>query len=153
MKPVCFMQHWAMVTARHRPLSELWLHMIPLGHMWYHDDVIKWKHFPRCRPLVRGIHRSPVNSPHKGQWRGAMVFALICAWRNGWVNNGEAGDLKRNCAHYDVIVIRLVNDGAHGIWNIRSREWPWSYAPGNHSHFCLCICPSCWKCFEHTEGI
>ena len=30
-----------------------------------HDDVIKWKHFPRYWPFVRGIHRSPVNSPHK----------------------------------------------------------------------------------------
>ena len=34
-----------------------------------HDDVIKWKHFPRNWPFVRGIHRGPVNSPHKGQWR------------------------------------------------------------------------------------
>ena len=33
----------------------------------YHDDVIKWKHFPRYWSLVRGIHQSPVNSPHKGQ--------------------------------------------------------------------------------------
>ena len=53
----------------------------------YHDDVIKWKHFPRYWPFVRGIHRSPVNSPHKGQWRGALMFTLICARINGWVNN------------------------------------------------------------------
>ena len=32
-----------------------------------HDDVIKWKHFPRYWPFVQGIHRPPVNSPHKGQ--------------------------------------------------------------------------------------
>ena len=44
-----------------------------------HDDVIKWKHFPRYWPFVRGIHRSSVNSPHKGQWRGALMFSLICA--------------------------------------------------------------------------
>ena len=25
-----------------------------------HDDVIKWRHFPRYWPFVRGIHRSPV---------------------------------------------------------------------------------------------
>ena len=43
-----------------------------------HDDVIKWKHYPRYWPFVRGIHRSPVNSPHKGQWRGALMFSLIC---------------------------------------------------------------------------
>ena len=45
-----------------------------------HDDVIKWKHLPRNCPFVRGIHRSPVNSLHKGQWRGA--FCLICVWIN-----------------------------------------------------------------------
>ena len=44
----------------------------------YHDDVIKWKHFPRYWSFLRGIHRSPVNSPHKGQWRGAMMLPLIC---------------------------------------------------------------------------
>ena len=48
-----------------------------------HDDVIKWRHFPRHWPFVRGIHRSPVNSPHKGQWRGTLMFSLICAWING----------------------------------------------------------------------
>ena len=71
----------------------------------FHDDVIKWKHFPRYWPFVRVIHRSPVNYPHKGQWRGALMFSLICVWRNGWVNNREAGDLRRYRAHYDVIVM------------------------------------------------
>ena len=61
--------------------------------------------FPRYWPFVRGIHRSPVNSPHKGQWRGALMFSLICARINGWVNNGEAGDLRCHRAHYDVIVM------------------------------------------------
>ena len=64
-----------------------------------HDDVMK--HFPHNWPFVRGIHRSPVNSPHKGQWRGALMFSLIC----DWVNSREAGDLRRYCAHYDVIVM------------------------------------------------
>ena len=72
---------------------------------FWHDDVIKWKHFPRYWPFVRGIHRSPVNSPHKGQWRGALMFSLICVWINGWVNNREAGNLRRYRAHYDVIVM------------------------------------------------
>ena len=72
-----------------------------------HDDVIKWKHSPRYWPFVRGIHRSPVNSPHKGQWRGALMYSLICAWMNGWVNNREAGDLRRHRAHYDVTVMKL----------------------------------------------
>ena len=71
----------------------------------FHDDVIKWKHFPRYWPFVRRIHRFPVNSPHKGQWRGALMFTLICARINGWVNNREAGDLRRHRTHYDVIVM------------------------------------------------
>ena len=72
-----------------------------------HDDVIKWKHFPRYWPFVRGIYRSPVNSPHKGQWRGPLMFSLICAWINGWVNNREAGYMRRHRAHYDVTVMLL----------------------------------------------
>ena len=71
----------------------------------FHDDVIRWKHFPRYWPFVRGIHRSPVNSLHKGQWRWALMFSLICIWINAWVNNREAGDLRRYRAHYDVIVM------------------------------------------------
>ena len=71
----------------------------------FHDDVIKWKHFPRYWPFVRGIHRSPLNSPHKCQWRGALMFSLICAWINGWVNNLEACDLGCHRAHYDVTVM------------------------------------------------
>ena len=70
-----------------------------------HDDVIKWKHFSRYWPFVWGIHRSPVNSPHKGQWRGTLMFSLICAWINGWVNNGDAGDWRRHRAHHDVTVM------------------------------------------------
>ena len=82
----------------------------PFPHYWpfvgpIHDDVIKWKHFPRYWPFVRGIHRSPVNSPHKGQWRGALMFSLICGWINGWVNNREAGDLRRYRGHSDVTVM------------------------------------------------
>ena len=73
--------------------------------LWLHDDVIKWRYFPRYWPFVRGINRSPVNSPHKGQWRGASMFSLICVWINGRINNGEAGDFRRHRPHYDVIVM------------------------------------------------
>ena len=70
-----------------------------------HDDVTKWKYFPRYWPFVRGFRRSPVNSPHKGQWRGALLFSLIFAWINRWVNNREAGDSRSHHAHYDVFVM------------------------------------------------
>ena len=81
----------------HETCARAWRHI--------HDDVIKWKHFPRNWPFVRGIHRSPVNSPHKGQWRGVLMFTLICAPIYGWVNALEAGDLRRYRPHYDVIVM------------------------------------------------
>ena len=93
-----------------------------------HDDVIKWKHFPRCWPFVRGIHRSPVNSPQKGQWRGVLMFSLICVWINGWVNNRDAGDFIRHRVHYDVIVMVHWND-THWhtpweLWRLRSpKTW------------------------------
>ena len=72
-----------------------------------YDDVIKWKHFPIYWPFLRGIHRRPVNSPHKVQRRGSLMFSLICARTNNLVNNRDAGDLRRHHAHYDVIVIIL----------------------------------------------
>ena len=70
-----------------------------------HDDVIKWNHFPRNWPFVRGIHWSPVNSQHKGQWCGALMFSLIFVWINDWVNNIEAGEWRRRRGHYDVTVM------------------------------------------------
>ena len=87
-----------------------------------HDDVIKWKHFPRYWPFVRGIPRSSVNSPHKGQWRGALMFSLICARLNGWVNNREAGDLRRHRAHYDVIVMYRQNKSINSWYSIIIRQ-------------------------------
>ena len=52
------------------------------------------------------------NSPVTGEFpaqrpvtRSFDVFFYICARINGWVNNGEAGDLRRYCAHYDVTVM------------------------------------------------
>ena len=94
---------YAIWSARH-PLR-LW--QSNTRQEYKHDDVIKWKHFPRSWSFVRGIRRSPVNSPHKGQWRGAFIFSLISGWLNGWVNDREAGDLRRHNAHYDVIVIHM----------------------------------------------
>ena len=89
----------------------------------WHDDVIKWKLFPGHWPFVKGIHRWPVDSPHKGQWRGALMFSLVCAWKNGWVNNRDAGDLRRHRAHYDVtVMIGLTGN----MQIIQLSRWWWS---------------------------
>ena len=61
--------------------------------------------FSALLALCAGNSPVPVNSPHKGQWRGALMFTLICARINDWVNNREAGDLRRHLDHYDVIVM------------------------------------------------
>ena len=81
-----------------------------------HDDIIKWRHFPRYWPFVRRIHRGPVDSPHKGQWRGALMMYLICVSTNGWVNNRDAGDLRRHHAHYDVTVMKYIFWKKKDIW-------------------------------------
>ena len=97
-----------------------------------HGDVIKWKHFSHYwRFVQRGTHWSPVNSPHKGQWPGALMFFLICAWINGWVNNHEAGDLRRHHAHYDIIVMKKQKTFLVWEWNI----------PGGICHDDYCWCP------------
>ena len=86
------------------------------------DDVIKWKHFPRYWPFVRGIHRSPVNSPHKGQWSGALMFSLICVWINGCVNNRETGDLRSYRTHYDVRGMKHRIIAGNYVWYLI--HWP-----------------------------
>ena len=75
------------------------------GKRWYgcHSENAWWRHQMETFSALLAI--CAVNSPHKGQWRWALMFSLICAWINGWVNNREAGDLRRQRAHYDVIVM------------------------------------------------
>ena len=82
-------------------VSQKWFYNFLKGY----DDIIKWKHFPCYWTFVRGIHWSLVNSPHKGQSHGALMFSLTNSWMKSWVNNREAGDLRRHCADYDVIVM------------------------------------------------
>ena len=111
-----------------------------------HDDVIKWKHFPRYWPFVRRIHRSPVNSPQKGQWRGALMFSLICVWINDWVNNGEAGDLRGYRIHYDVTVmlnflrIGLLLSEYLICWSISVKiEWQTSWYKSSKCTWCVWV--------------
>ena len=81
-----------------RKLSDIMrIHPSATISLQIHDDVIKWNHFPPYWPFMWWI---PVNSSHKGQWGGALMLSLICAWINSWVN----GDLRRHRAHYDVTV-------------------------------------------------
>ena len=72
-----------------------------------------WRHqmetFSALLAICAGNSLSPVNSPHKGQWCGALMFSLIFVWINYWVNNHKAGDLRRYWAHYDATVMQGIN--------------------------------------------
>ena len=50
-------------------------------------NFLQMETFPAKLALCAATHRLPVNSPHKGRWRGAFMFSLICAWANSWVTN------------------------------------------------------------------
>ena len=71
-------------------------------------------------PMTMGNSPATVNSPHTDQWRGALMFSLICAWTNGWVNNQDADDLRRHRAHYDVTVMwcRIVIQWSGQPWDL-----------------------------------
>ena len=68
------------------PRTTVW----PVASSWWRHEM---EIFPRYWPFVRV------------KWRRALMFSLICAWTNGWVNNREAGDLRRRRAHYNVTVM------------------------------------------------
>ena len=67
-------------------------------------------------PLWEEFTGVPLNSPHKGQWRGDLMFSLICVWINGWVNNHGAGDLRRYHAHY--VITEMIP--------VQASNWFWS---------------------------
>ena len=97
------------------------MHVVTLRRHYQTDLPLQWRHngrdsvstwwrhqmetFSALLAICAGISPVPVKSPHKCHWRGALMFSLICVWINGWVNNREAGDLRRYRAHYDVIVM------------------------------------------------
>ena len=91
-----------------------------------HYEVTKRKYFPRYWPFARGIHQSPVSSPHKGQWRGTLMFSLICVWTNGGVHNRNAGDLRRHRAHYGVTLMSFPCIASFATRNKFVRQW-WGY--------------------------
>ena len=82
------------------------------------DDKLKRKRFTRYWPFVPGIHRSSVNSPHKSQWRGALIFPLICVWTHDWVNTRNAGDWRSHRAQYDVTVMPILLWGGACSFNV-----------------------------------
>ena len=56
---------WLQILSGSNGVQDHWRYIGPPAIGIIHEDVIKWKDFPRYWLFVRGIHRSPVNSPHK----------------------------------------------------------------------------------------
>ena len=78
-----------------------------LEHIFSHDDAIKWKNF-------RATGHFAGNSPVPGEFpvqrpvtRSFDVFFDLF-WISGWVNNREAGDLRRYRAYYGAIVMWII---------------------------------------------
>ena len=98
--------HWGnLILPAGCPMGNL-IFLRAVKECMFHDVVVKWKHFPHYWPFVRGIHQSLVNSPHKGQWQGTLMFFFIYYWTKSWVNNRYADDLRHHHTHYDFTVMR-----------------------------------------------
>ena len=112
-----------------------------------------WRHqmetFSALLAICAG--NSPVNYPHKGQWRGALMFSLIRTWINGWVNNLKAGDLRRNRAHYEVSVMQI--DSATSCMQSSILQHPPILEPNCYQcqRFHLCPCLFCQTFFEYCS--
>ena len=103
-----------------KPLQTVMMRAICMGDNNHEDIAAIWAGMTRIwKPIMMTSSMeiffallaicagNPVNSPHKGQWRGALMFSMICVWINDWANNREAGDLRRYRAHYDARVMMI----------------------------------------------
>ena len=152
--------------------------ILHVSHLYTIGPVLSWSttmmtttkniHHPRYWPFVRGIHRSPVNSPHKGQWRGALMFSLFCKrlkkqWRHRWFET-LSRPLWRHCnaiwnsswarMTYLIICDRCIWPSILHLWKrlvLRYHEWrvtfkPICYQTGTLIKQCLLRAGSCfWK--------
>ena len=108
--------------------------------------------FSALLDICAGNSPVPGEIPTKGQWRGNLMFSLICVWINGWVNNGEAGDLRRYRAHYYVTVMQYsfrIMPTFHPkamqfLQKISSRNTTIILELQNSILFCMCIYTYIW---------
>ena len=107
------------------------------SHTWCRHQM---ELFSALLAFVRGIHRSPVNSPNKGQWRVALMFSMMYAWIYGRVNIHGAGDLRRHHAHSDVTVMNRSQV-------IRLYQ---NWAPVSH-HLLQKVFMNFWFCYIYPE--
>ena len=107
----------------------------PASFSHQYDDVIIWKHFPCHWPFARGIHRSPVNSPHKDHWRRTLMFYLICTLnkrlsKQSWGWWFETRSLWCHCNESDV-------NEPHGVLTHQQLHILYSLPPRKLSVICI----------------
>ena len=135
---------WSLIS-HHQTLYNSGHHGWDTPLQWRHNEhngTMAWRcHFPCYWPFVRGIHRSPVNSPHKGQWHGALLFSLICALNKrlskqswGWWFEMPSRSLWRHCNDYQTILYisycmywRHLQARVSGIWTTNNSHGFWWY--------------------------
>ena len=100
---ICVFKHWLMICGFITLLLVLLLASTRFKSWWRHQ----METFSALHAICAGNSLVTGEFPAKGQWRGALMFSLICAWVNVWANNREAGDLRRHRAHYDVTVMEM----------------------------------------------
>ena len=129
---------------------------LPEPRLTQHQRVSWWRHqtenFSRYWPFVRRIHWSSVNSPHKGQWRGALKFSLICALnkrlnkqlRYRWCETPPRS-LWRHCIYFanhlravsQEVLIDLIRDTCSD-WIVKiTTTYPWGQWVSNLKAICL----------------
>ena len=77
----------------------------PRKQLWL---ISWWRHqmetFSALLALCEGNSLGTGEFPSQSQWCESLMFSLIWARTNGWVNHRDAGELRRHCAYYDVTV-------------------------------------------------
>ena len=84
---------------------------------------------------MRGIYQSPVHSPKKGQWRGALMFSLTCSWTNGWANIRGVG--AGDAIALIMMSLECFNDTSWGLsywWGVAKPAWYWGMDKKLHPH-------------------
>ena len=99
-------KHLVKLYSRHMDYVSYCSYFLKFKFVGKHNDIIKWKRFPRYWPFVQGIHQSPVNSPRKGQWCRALMFSFLCLikWLSkqlwGWWFEMQSCPLWHHCNVY-----------------------------------------------------
>ena len=99
---------WTLIhilALRYQATSHYWNCCWPKLWPWWRHQM---ETFSALLAICAGNSPVPSEFPTQRPVTLSLMFSLICARINGWVNNGEAGDLRWHRAHYDIIVMRHV---------------------------------------------